>query len=162
MFTPSPWSISTPGIPHFGGSVFFSSTLNATASFAFSGTEVSWVAAKWYNRGQAAVSVDGGPETTVDLYSAGTGDLSTVLTQQVVYTSSGLSDGPHTLTIRVLGTKQTASSDYLITIDAFDVTLPDPPPVVSSSASSLWSIALGVVIAVGLVGITLRKRLVKA
>jgi hypothetical protein len=70
---PNPWLESSPvGLPapgHFGGSVFYSTTTNGTATFSFTGTGVSLVAATWYNRGIAAVSVDGGAETLVDMYS---------------------------------------------------------------------------------------------
>jgi hypothetical protein len=134
---------SLPG--HSGGSVLYSSQVNATATFSFTGTGVVWIAAKWYNRGIAAVSLDGGPEQMVDLYAPGvSGDTSTVSFQQAVYSASGLSNGPHTLRIRVTGNHNAAATTpYLITVDAFDVTTPDPPPpVVSTSASSPWSIAV--------------------
>lgn len=152
---------SLPG--HSGGSVLYSSQVNATATFSFTGTGVVWIAAKWYNRGIAAVSLDGGPEQMVDLYAPGIpGDTSTVSFQQQVYSASGLSNGPHTLTIRVTGNRNpAASSPYLITVDAFDVTVPDPPPpVTSTSASSPWTIA--VLLGVGVVGVAavgaLRRR----
>jgi hypothetical protein len=160
-FAPSPWSVSTPtGLPapgHFGGSVFFSTTTNATATFAFEGTGIAIVYAKWGNRGIAGVSVDGGPETLVDMYAPGSGSLATVQPQQVTQIASGLTNGPHTVTIRVTGTRNPASTDNLINIDAYDVTTPDPP-VYSTPASSTWSIAVGALLALGVALVVSRRR----
>lgn len=162
---PNPWLSSSPvGLPapgHFGGSVLYSTTTNGTATFTFTGTGVSLVYAKWFNRGIAAVSVNGGPETLIDMYAPGvSGDLGTVSPQQVTPVASGLPDGPlHTLRIRVTGTRNPAATDNLINVDAFDVVTPDPP-VVSTPASSLWSIGLGILAAGALAAVVARKRLV--
>ncbi len=61
---------------------------------------------------QAEVWIDGQLKVTVDLYAP---------TQQwqVVKTYSGLSAGPHLLQIKVLGTKQAASTGTQIVVDAF-------------------------------------------
>jgi len=155
---PNPWLVSSPGIDHFGGSVFYSTTTNGTATFAFEGTGIAIVYAKWLNRGIAAVSVDGGPETLVDMYAPGiAGNLATVQTQQVTQIASGLTNGPHTVTIRVTGTRNPASTDNLINIDAYDVTTPDPP-VYSTPASSTWSILAGVVLAGLAMALVVRRR----
>ena len=47
--------------------------------------------------------------------------LSTTV-QAVNFTASGLASGPHTLAVEVTGTKNAASSDFIIVVDAFDVT----------------------------------------
>jgi len=80
------------------GSVKFSKTVNATATFNFSGTEVAWVSTKSPKRGKAKVFVDGVLQTTVDLFASSLKD------RQIVFTASGLSAGPHTLKIQVVGT----------------------------------------------------------
>ena len=147
VYTPATgaWMPSTiPGHPvgHYDGYLQYSSVTNATATFSFTGTEVRYIAATWFNRGIAAVSVDGGPETMVDLYSPDPPptDTNEVLCQQTVYTKTGLANGPHTITVRVTGTRNpSAGSPGLITVDAFDVTVPDPP--VSTPASSTWTVA---------------------
>jgi hypothetical protein len=158
---PNPWLVSTPaGLPapgHFGGSVFYSTTTNGTATFSFEGTGIAIVYAKWGNRGIAGVSVDGGPETLVDMYAPGSGSLATVQPQQVTQIASGLTNGPHTVTIRVTGTRNPASTDNLINIDAYDVTTPDPP-VYSTPASSTWSIAVGALLALGVALVVSRRR----
>lgn len=145
------WSLSSlPG--HSSGSLEYSSDApNATATFSFTGTGVDWIAAKWYNRGIAAVSLDGSSEQMVDLYAPGTpGDTNTVSYQQVVYSKRGLANGPHTLRIRVTGTFSSGSSPYLITVDAFDVFVRPP---VSTPASSPWTLALLAVIGIGGIGV---------
>ncbi len=117
--------------------------------------------------GWAAVSLDGGPEQLVDLYSPGnstngpTDPVTGVKFQQVLYSASGLTNGPHTLSVRVVGNNGTvgSASPWLVTVDAFDVTTPDPP-VVSTSASSIWSLVLGGVFAIGLTAVVARRRTV--
>jgi hypothetical protein len=143
---------TTSGLPgHSGGSLAYSSQVNGTATFTFTGTGVDYIGAKWYNRGIAAISLDGGPEQMRDLYAPGVvGDTGTVQYQQVIWGLRGLPNGPHTLRVRVTGNNGgAASAPYLITVDAFDVFV--EPPVVSTPASSPWSIALAAVGVFGLV-----------
>jgi hypothetical protein len=61
------------------------------------------------------VSLDGGAGTTVDTYAA------VANPQQVLYSATGLSQGTHTLTITVAGTKDSGSSGYVVSIDALIV-----------------------------------------
>ena len=42
--------------------------------------------------------------------------------QAVLFTTSGLASGPHTLTIEATGTRNAASADNIIVVDAFDIT----------------------------------------
>ncbi len=90
-------------------------TLNDYATFAFTGTAVTYYASEDTNRGYAAVSLDGGAETLVDLYAA------TQRGNVAVYTRTGLSAGTHTLKVRVSGQKDTASSNIVAAIDRVDV-----------------------------------------
>jgi hypothetical protein len=151
---------------HSGGSVAFSSEApNATATISFTGTGIDYIAATWFNRGWAAISLDGGPEQLVDLYSPGNNlngpedPVTGVKFQQVLYSASGLTNGPHTLQVRVVGNNGTpgSASPWLVTVDAFDVTTPDPP-VVSTSASSPWSLALGALLAGAVIAVLPRRR----
>ncbi|HWH93351.1 MAG TPA: choice-of-anchor Q domain-containing protein [Baekduia sp.] len=82
----------------------------------FSGTQARLYVstAPWH--GKAGVSLDGGPETTIDLYAASKSD------QVLKYTSPVVAAGTHTLTVRVLGTKNTASTGTYVTADRVDVT----------------------------------------
>ncbi|MBW6469354.1 MAG: hypothetical protein K0B85_09390 [Coriobacteriia bacterium] len=152
---------------HSGGAVLFSNDGTppvGKATLTFTGTGIDYVAAKWYNRGIAAVSLDGGPEEMVDLFYQPPGSppyaTSTVQFQQLVYSKRGLSPGSHTLTVRYTGDHNPLASNvsnYLITIDYFEV-FDDPPPVVSTSASSTWSLALGVLFAGAFVAVLARRR----
>jgi hypothetical protein len=92
---------------------------NATGSsytVRFSGTKAKLYAstAPWH--GKAGVSLDGGPETTIDLYSAAKAD------QVPLYTSPTVTKGTHTLTVRALGTRNASSTGTYVTADRVDVT----------------------------------------
>jgi hypothetical protein len=85
----------------------------ASAQFTFVGTQITWVATKFSNRGRADVYLDGVLKTTVDQYSAG------VLYQQPVYVKTGLSAASHTIRIVCKGTKTASSTGTFIDVDAF-------------------------------------------
>jgi hypothetical protein len=64
--------------------------------------------------GKASVVIDGVNVATEDLYAAGYGNTA--------YTFVGLSvEGFHTITITALGTKDTHSSDVIVTNEGFTV-----------------------------------------
>jgi len=85
----------------------------ATATFTFTGTQFAWIADASSSRGQAAVLIDGVQRAVVDLYSLTPG------AQRVAYLGTGLAPGPHTVTIKVLHRKNTASSGYLVGVDGW-------------------------------------------
>lgn len=91
-----------------------SQTGGETATFTFRGTGVSWVTAKGPGYGQAEVFLDGVDKGKVDLYAA-------TAQWQVLLSYLGLSEGQHTLEIRVLGAKRAASSGTKVVVDAFQV-----------------------------------------
>ena len=74
-----------------------SQSANATATYTFSGTKASLFATIAPTSGQVAVSIDGGTETTVNLYNT------TRLDGVHVYTSPSLTNGRHTLRVRITG-----------------------------------------------------------
>jgi GH25 family lysozyme M1 (1,4-beta-N-acetylmuramidase) len=99
-------------VEHLGG---------ATASFAFSGRQVTWYTVAGPTQGKAAVSIDGRERGTFDQYAA-SADF------KVARTFRGLARGEHTITIRVLG-KRPSGSDTQVAIDAFEAggrLTPDP------------------------------------
>ncbi len=99
-----------------GGVLKYSTTTGATAKLTFTGHNVAWVSPKALNRGKAEVYLDGKKVATVDLYS------SKALARKVVYSASGLDPAvPHTLEVKVLGTKTAASSGVRVDVDAFVV-----------------------------------------
>jgi hypothetical protein len=98
-----------------GGTYAEAQLAGAVATLSFTGTEVRWLGYFNNNNGIARVSVDGTVVGEVDTYSA-----SPAL--GVMFTAVGLSRRAHTLTIEVTGTKNQASTDTWVIIDAFDVT----------------------------------------
>lgn len=103
------------------GTIRYSNVTNDYATFSFSGNQIWWYSDLGENRGIAAVSVDGGPETFVDLYAPGP------TRNKKMWTSPLLADGEHTLKIRVTGTRNAGSSGYYVLVDG--VGLPQPSPV---------------------------------
>ena len=100
-----------------GGTAAESNQANATATLTFSGTAVTWIGYKCScAAGIADVSVDGGPPSQVDNYSA------TTEPQAKVFTVSNLPKGTHTLKITVTGTFDRNGSTAYVVVDAFDVT----------------------------------------
>jgi subtilisin-like proprotein convertase family protein len=95
----------------YGGAVKYATAANSTATFTFTGTNVAWVSTRDTNRGQALVSIDGGTPVVVDLYA------STLQGRRIVFSANGLTNGPHTITIQVLSTKNPASTGTRVDID---------------------------------------------
>jgi hypothetical protein len=101
----------------------------STYSISFVGTSLRLYAAVASHHGFGAVSIDGGPESDVDFYSA------TRLEQALVYATPTLSNTTHTVKIRVTGRKNPASTDFVVTADRADIVgtfvapTPTPTPV---------------------------------
>lgn len=97
------------------GSAFrVSNTKNDAVTLKFKGKSVKWISLRGPNQGKAQVEIDGIDKGTFDLYSA---------TRQYRFSKKfkKLKAGKHTLTIKVLGTKNTNSSDTNVVVDAFVV-----------------------------------------
>lgn len=93
----------------------FSNTTNDYYLVRFNGTMIKVYAAKGANIGIGAYSMDGGAETNIDGYNSSRQD------QVLLYTSPVLPVGPHTLKVRVTGTKNGSSSNYYITADKVEI-----------------------------------------
>jgi autotransporter-associated beta strand protein len=115
------WSLSGPNPPTmlrnaYNGTVTNSGTANNTATVLFNGLQIKFYGGLKNNRGIAAVSIDGGPETMIDLYeNDGTGDC------ELVYTSPLVAPGLHTFVVRVTGMKDAASGGTTVSLDRFDI-----------------------------------------
>lgn len=92
-----------------GGSLRYSTAAGASATYAFTGSSVAWVAMRSPARGSAKVYVDGVYKATVNLYASPFSPL------QVVYAYTWSSDGQHTLRIVNEGTAGHSRVD----VDAF-------------------------------------------
>lgn len=108
------WQAST-GSAKFLGDDHFSDVANNAYRVSFTGNQVKLYAATAPWHGKAEVSVDGTSETTVDFYSPSRVD------QALVYTSPRLAAGPHTVTVRVTGTRNTNSTGTVVPADRADI-----------------------------------------
>lgn len=99
-----------------------SATENVGASVAtvFSGQQIRLIGARTPDSGFAEISIDGGPVTEVDLYSA------TKQTRQVVYSSPALAYGEHRIEVKVANRKDAASTGYGFALDRARVIRIDP------------------------------------
>jgi hypothetical protein len=104
-------------------------TANNYVTLAFTGTQVRYYAVTASHHGIAAVSIDGGAEISVDLYSSvKTGNA-------LKWTSPVLPSGNHTLKIRTTGTKNASSTGTVITLDRVEVTGGTGPTATHTSVS---------------------------
>jgi mannan endo-1,4-beta-mannosidase len=108
------WQVSS-GTPKYQGDDHYSNTANDSAVLNFKGTQVKLYGGEASQYGKVAVSIDGGAETTVDLYAATRSD------QVAFYTSPTLTNGTHTVKIRVTGTKNASATDSVVSLDKIDV-----------------------------------------
>jgi hypothetical protein len=131
------WTQNYTGAPGgwSGGSIAFSVEAAARATLSFTGTGVSWIGRRSPQAGIANVYLDGAAVATVDAYAP------TETVQAVLYTSPPVAQGSHTLAIEVTRTKNQASSDFLVVVDAFDVT--GAPPDTTAPTVSVTSPASG-------------------
>ncbi|MGI8424080.1 MAG: hypothetical protein ACR2NO_08230 [Chloroflexota bacterium] len=111
-----PWTRSSSIWGWSGGSAMQSATAGATASITFTGTSVRWIGSRGRGMGIASVSVDGGPPREVSLFARPTDEIHTP-----IITISGLSAGPHTLTITVAGRPDPQGEGNVVVVDAFDI-----------------------------------------
>ncbi|WP_328365506.1 family 20 glycosylhydrolase [Micromonospora zamorensis] len=109
------WQYGTNGARQFQGDDHYSSTLDSAYQVRFTGNKVKLFAARAANHGRAGVSIDGGPETVVDLYSP------TRVDQAMVFTSGLLAQGSHVLRVRVLNSRNASSSGTAVTADKVEV-----------------------------------------
>jgi hypothetical protein len=98
-----------------GGTFAEARVAGAMATLSFTGTGVRWLGYRANNNGKARVSMDGTFMGEVDSY-APSPELA------VVFAATGLRSGAHSMTIEVTGTRNPASVDNWVIIDAFDVT----------------------------------------
>lgn len=113
-----PWTAWGPDSNYTNGTCMYASATDRRASLTFAGSNITVkaIGAKRSDRGKVDIYVDNVLVTTIDMYSA------TTAYQSTIYQTSGLSSGQHTLTLRVTGTKNAASTASNIDLDCFDVT----------------------------------------
>jgi len=97
-----------------GGSAALAMDAGSRATFAFTGSSISWIGFRDQWSGIANVYIDGNLVTTVDTYSPNQ------QAQTVVYNVSNLASGSHTIAIEATGTKNASSAGAWVWVDAFD------------------------------------------
>jgi hypothetical protein len=112
------WMKNLTNTTYTYGTYAYSYWANARFVRNFYGTRVAWVGPKIYNYGRAAVYIDGVYKGTVSQYAPG----ADIGFRKKVWESAVLPAGNHTFEIRVLGTKDAASTGYFIVVDSIDVT----------------------------------------
>jgi hypothetical protein len=100
-----------------GSNLSSSSTAGATAQFAFTGNDVSWIGRLGPAMGKADVFVDGVFDARIDGY----GNRGASVWQTPVYRKTWPVPGAHTLRIVVLGDKTLGSTGSAVHVDAFHV-----------------------------------------
>lgn len=112
------WSLNGSGAAASGGNFAVANGATAKVTFSFTGTSIKWISLLDQYSGQAKVTLDGVTET-VDNYRPSTApDFGW---QKIAWQKSNLANTSHTLTIEATGTKNPASGNVSVTIDAFDI-----------------------------------------
>ena len=113
----------------YDGTTTWDGTVGDSATLTFAGTQVNLYGVTDHNEGIASVSVDNGSPRNIDFYTpVREGD-------QLVYQSSKLTAGTHTLKLTVTGTKNPLSSNDFPAIDRAEVT-PSTAPAAGSLMTS--------------------------
>lgn len=109
-----------------------------TVTLTFKGTGIKVIGCTNKDRGKIEVSIDGESQGVVDTYSAST------VRQAEYFSKEDLTAGIHTIQLKVLNEKQTASSNTKIELDAFEIldsTLVAPTGVEVSSKSGMTTVS---------------------
>jgi hypothetical protein len=131
-------NVNTTLLNAFNGTVTNSSNTNDTAVVTFNATQITFYAGFKNNRGIAAISIDGGPETLVDLYAN-----DAVGFCAAAYTSPLLTVGTHTMKVRVTGNRNSASQGTIVSIDRFVTSAATPTITWPKPADIVYGAELG-------------------
>ena len=129
------WNVGNTARPWSGGTAAIGFGLGQDAVVSFRGTGITWIGFQGPWAGIANVYVDGVLTATIDGYAAAEA------VKVPVFSISGLPLAAHTLTIDVTRTKNAASSDYVVIVDAFDII--DAPPDVTAPTVTMTAPANG-------------------
>jgi len=124
----------------YGRSYMVERSAGATATFAFTGSSVTWYTARGPTQGKASVSIDQHLRGTFDQYDP-------AWHVRVPRTFRHLGPGQHTITIKVLGVKgSSAGTDTQVVVDAFGAgarIVSNPELTLSWGTSKLRAASLG-------------------
>jgi beta propeller repeat protein len=100
-----------------GATYVYSRWAGTRLDASFTGDTVRWIGPKQPSYGKADVYIDGVKKTTVDCYEpVGSATLSSTL-----FEATGMTDGPHTISVRLTGAKNPASSGNVVVVDTFEI-----------------------------------------
>ncbi len=126
-WTPVAYEQNTPGLAYAGGWTYssakdaskggfvYTDKSGASVTFHFVGTYCAWLAKTSDVYGKATVTVDDGTAVTVDLYSK------SVVWRHLVWETSTLPFGEHTVKIERTGKKRTAAKGTCVNVDSIEV-----------------------------------------
>jgi chitinase len=120
QYSGSGWAYYSGDANKFQGDDHSSSVSGDVATLKFTGVQVSYYGAKSPQAGIVGISIDNGTENMVDLYSANRAD------NTLLYSSSSLASGDHTLKIRLTGNKNASAIGSAAAVDHAVVTISDP------------------------------------
>ncbi len=106
--------VSVKSAAFSGGSYRYSLKAGSTATITMTATSVALVGSYGPSYGQAEVFVDGVSAGVVDAYAE------TYAHNRVLFSKTGLATGTHTVTVKMLGTKNTKSTGTVFIFDALD------------------------------------------
>ncbi|WP_052460892.1 glycoside hydrolase family 30 protein [Microbacterium gorillae] len=122
------WSRNANQPAAYNGGDTYSKVAGKSYRVTFVGTKAVIHGVNAPSAGIAAVSVDGGPETLVDLYATSRTD------DVPIFSTGDLPLGQHSVRVRVTGTKNASSSDTWVTADRAVVTT-QGPTIVNDTAT---------------------------
>lgn len=105
------WSYYNSQDGAYSNDTHYSNTTDSYCQLKFKGDRINLYGALAPDAGIVGISIDGKPETNVDLYSSKRKD------NTLIYSSKLLKYRKHTIKIRVTGNKNTASNGNFISID---------------------------------------------
>ena len=108
------WAHSTEFPSALHGTIAYSNSPAAAVCWNMEGTGFRYTYTKAFNRGTAAVMIDGQPKTEIDLYSS---DIQWRSSSRI----EGLGPGLHRILIEPTGRKNPLSSDSFIDIDSVEI-----------------------------------------
>jgi len=108
-------SCTNCGADLFAGTNSWDNVANDQVTVAFSGTQLRFYGVRDPRHGIGMVSIDGGPETSVDFFNA------TRQGNSLLWSSPVLPAGPHTFRLRVTGTANPSATNTFVVPDRVEI-----------------------------------------
>jgi hypothetical protein len=99
---------------HSGGTAILALDTGTQVRFTFTGTAVRWIGLKDNWAGIAKAFIDGVLQSEIDTYAT------TTQVKTVLFETTGLTGGSHTITVETTGRKNAAAKSAWVWVDAFE------------------------------------------